>query len=165
MGFQFDHMNDSSTLPETRRLQARAAKSAVRRVQDLYGKNSELLKDMPDGPEKQQKATELKIQIDQEVDFFAKRLAELIPVDLALDDANATLVRQLDSSQYERVSTNEYVMNQQGAVTTSRAVKELLENTPGNQSKDEELMEWERQMTTLLDDNDDNNNTMKTYLA
>lgn len=164
LGFNFDHMSDSSTIPETRRLQARAAKSAVRRVQDLYGTNSELLKNLPDGEEKLKKTAELKAKIEQETELLAKRLTELVPLDLALDNPNATLVGQMDISNFERVSSHEYVMKQQGVVTTSRAVKELLDSIAGNQTEDEELVEWERQLTTLVEDEEDNG-TMATYLA
>lgn len=176
LGFPFDHMSNTSTIPETRRLQARAAKSAVRRIQDMYRTNAELLQTLPEGIEKQQKRIELKREIDEETNFLAKRLAELIPVDMALDNANATLVRQIDTSYYERVSNNEYIVHPpHGIDTFSPAVQELMKSIPEDSSKeshhdpdDDELMEWEKQMTTLLEDeNDDDNSsdTLKTYLA
>lgn len=126
--------------------------------------NAEVLKNIPDGKEILQKTLELKIQIEQETDSLAKRLSELIPMDLALDNANATLVRQIDSRKYERVSANEYVVNEQGAASTSPVVKELLQSMPGNHSEDNDMEEWERQMTTLFEDNDDDD-AMKTYMA
>jgi hypothetical protein len=165
LGFNFDHMNESSEIPETRRLQARAAKSAVRHVQDLYGMSAEVLSQMPDGEEKTQKTLELKHRIEQETESLAKRLSELIPTDRALRLNNVKL--EMYSREYRKVSPTEMVLVEQGpSPSTSPVSQRLLESmaASNHQGDYDDMEEWERQMTTLFDDVD-GDDTIKTYMA
>ncbi|GAX26256.1 hypothetical protein FisN_16Lh086 [Fistulifera solaris] len=164
LGFNFDHMNESSDIPETRRLQARAAKSAVRHVQDLYGLSAEVLKQLPDGEEKIQKTMELKHQIEQETESLAKQLSELIPTDRALRLNDVKL--EMYSREYKKVSSTEMVLVEQEPSPSSSPVSQrLLESMKTNHQSDyDDMEEWERQMTLLFDDAD-GDDTMKTYMA
>lgn len=127
--------------------------------------NSEIVKDLPDGDEKKRTTLELKFQMEQETEALAKRLVELVPRDFGLDNANGTLVRQMDTRKFEKISDHEMLVIEPKPFFTSPVAKALLENMPGNHSEEDDMEEWERQMTTLFEDNDDDNTTMKTYLA
>jgi hypothetical protein len=164
LGFNFDHMNESSDIPETRRLQARAAKSAVRRVQDLYSMSAEVLKQLPDSEQKLQKTLDLKHQIEEETESLAKQLSELVPTDRALRLSNAKM--EIYSRGYKKVSSTEMVVIEQGASpSTSPVSQKLLESMGTNHPRDyDDMEEWEREMTTLFDDVD-GDDTKKTYMA
>jgi hypothetical protein len=135
LGFNFDHFSSieqdevattrgESSLsflssPSTRRLQARAAKSALKRAQEIYSASDAQMEldQIQDPAERNAKAQELRQQADKEIKFIARRLTELIPTDLAL--ANARGMNQNDEQLrpfelrdvYERTSANEYTLH------------------------------------------------------
>jgi hypothetical protein len=153
LGFNFDHMNKlpENEVPTSRRLQARAAKSAVRRVQAIYDAPAaqEILDGIDDPIERDQKAAELRREADQEIQYLAKRLSELIPTDLALDNKRDTRIQQYDSSSYERTASNEYSQRH-----TSRTVQDLIKDS---QEGAEDEVDYLNPSGKQADDNDHHN--------
>lgn len=105
--------------PSTRRLQARAAKSAIRRVQEIYDPSAarnELEKiandDTLSEEELRRRAAAMRQQAEEEVQFLADELTELIPTDRSLDSLGTTRMQQyhVAPSDFTRKSNHEYVM-------------------------------------------------------
>ena len=146
LGFNFDHMSKpkEGEVPSTRRLQARAAKSAIRRAQEIYDPRvaEEKLAGISDPDERNQKAKELRRNAELEIQFLAKRLSELIPTDLSLDDQR---VQQFEVRSYTRTSTNEYVVQ-------SPTINDLLEKTGASSSYDIDYLNPSGKPTSLKDD-------------
>ena len=95
LGYNFDHMTKlgDGEKPSTRRLQARAAKSAILHMKKLrYNMTVEL--DALSGPEKKRRSKELDQLWEKERRFFADRLAELVPTDRTNDFRNASNLEQ-----------------------------------------------------------------------
>lgn len=119
LGFQFDYDRplEPGERPSLRRLQARAAKSAMKRARDLYDAEqaaSELDKtSTPD--ERRARARELRKQTEDEIKFLAKRLTELVPP------------RDQDQSEFSgRFLFQKYKEKQ----NYSKMTNELLEDDP-----------------------------------
>lgn len=114
LGFNFDHMSelDESEQPSTRRLQARAAKSAIRRVQELFDAESASaeLDKISDPSARDKKAAELRQAVEAEIQFLARRLSDLIPTDGSLNTRADDKVQQYDSGSFTRTSSHEYIM-------------------------------------------------------
>jgi hypothetical protein len=130
LGFNFDHYSNveddvmttsagesSSLSPSSRRLQARAAKSALKRAQEIYSASDAQIEldQIQDPVERNAKARELRQQADNEIKFIARRLTELIPTDLALAkerNENDDQLRPFELRDiYERTSANEYTVH------------------------------------------------------
>ena len=118
LGFNFEHDQplEKGQQPSLRRLQARAAKSAIRRVQELY--NPQLAKqelaDMSDPDQRNAKAKEMRKKAQEEVDFLGRRMAELLPPPSDMSDAfrDRTVVKRYqqrkEPSSWIRVNSHEY---------------------------------------------------------
>lgn len=185
-------MKDSEK-PSTRRLQARAAKSAIKRVQEIYDAesvNAELDK-IPDPRERNKKAAELRRAAEEEIKLLAQRLSELVPTDLCLDTGESTKIEQYDSSSFHRTSKNEYVMPSAGRersttienlfkkqredITSSAAAYTVDYLNPMGTSRDDTdddfLEEWSKRYSAggnsslNDDDDDDEGGTIKTILV
>lgn len=146
LGFNFDHMSKlkENEYPSTRRLQARAAKSAIRRAQDIYdsvGAKSKL-DEIEDPEERRQQAVQMRQETEDEISFLAERLSQLIPTDLSLDDRRNTRIQQYAPTDYVKTSSNEYV-------NRSRAIETLRSNAkeePDYLNQDNEFVdEWIKQ--------------------
>jgi hypothetical protein len=170
----------------TRRLQARAAKSARARVRNLQIEISETLSGIHDEEERGRKSLELQKMMDDEKAYMAKRLTELIPTDPCSNDARTEAFRPLDN--YYRTSPNEYVLNST-RTTTDEQVYSLkrkfkltnfneLDPFDDNDLKDDEFIDaWANQTNAngysdidgdnSEDDDDDSNNPVqwRTVLA
>lgn len=132
LGFNFDHMSElkPGDKPSTRRLQARAAKSAVRHVQQLYNvqEAQDVLDKIEDPDERERKKVEMRESTQTEIDTIARRLSELIPTDMVLATERRTSIEQFsESSEYERTSSNEYQLKSPRA--SSPTVRDLLSRT------------------------------------
>jgi len=95
--------------PSTRRLQARAAKSALRRAQQIYGASAnaqEELDAIQDRKERDRRARELRRQAEEEIQYLANRLSELLPTDMSLGDRMRA--EELTPNDFIKVSPNEY---------------------------------------------------------
>lgn len=89
LGFNFDHMKEleDREKPSLRRLQARAAKSAVLRVQELYDQAKALrleLEAIDDPSIREQRQFQHQNQTLHEIQRLADRLSNLIPNDMSL---------------------------------------------------------------------------------
>ncbi|CAB9528106.1 expressed unknown protein [Seminavis robusta] len=97
-----DHLRplDKDEQPSTRRLQARAAKSALKRVQELRREAIQKINQLGTGDEDpkevEAKKTEIVLHVDSEIDRLGKRLAELTPYN-DNPDGNATGLQFLGS--------------------------------------------------------------------
>eukprot|EP00980_Cylindrotheca_fusiformis_P003164 scaffold721_cov131-Cylindrotheca_fusiformis.AAC.54 len=111
LGYKFDHMRDleKNEKPSTRRLQARAAKSAIKRVGELYdaaGAQKEL-DGIQDPKERNKRARELREQVDTEIKYLAKRLSELVPTAPSSEFKD----RVVQLRTFTRTSANELVVD------------------------------------------------------
>ena len=108
LGLPFDDDRELSEGEEltTRRLQARAVKSAIRRSKELYGA-SKTINEITDHAEREQKRKEIRERTEKEIKRIAARLTELVPTDMDLD-APLALYAQVDPS-FKQVSKHEYV--------------------------------------------------------
>lgn len=106
-------MCNESEIPVTRRLQARAAKSAIKRVRDLYNAEAarEEVDSIRDPEECDKRKVEQRRKADEEIQQMARRLTELIPTDLSLSNQENGRVEQFYHVQdFKRVSRNELVL-------------------------------------------------------
>jgi hypothetical protein len=139
LGFNFDHMStpEENELPATRRLQARAAKSAIRRAQEIYDAASArgALDAIEDPEERKRLAVRMRVEADNEIKYLANKLSELIPTDLSLDDGKNTRIQQYAPSDFTRTSSKEY--NIRSNRDQSDAIKSLTdamkEESPGDE--------------------------------
>ena len=172
LGFNFDHMStpEENELPTTRRLQARAAKSAIRRAQEIYDAASArgALDAIEDPEERKRLAVQMRLDADNEIKYLATKLSELIPTDLSLDDGRHTRIQQYAPTDFTRTSSKEYVVrsnrHQSDAIKTlTDAVKEESPgdeidylNPSGKDRDDGFVEEWlQRSQDGSSNDNDD----------
>lgn len=189
LGFNFDHMNKDSEIPLTRRLQARAAKSAIKRVQELYDadKASKELDSITDPLQREIRASELRKTVDNEVAFLAERLSNLIPTDLSLPfPSDAKLYQFNNMDMYQRTSDNEFVLSTpfERSPTIENLRKSIRErsfqdvpdyldpwaNESSDKTDDEFIKEWlkhsEKPKTSShLNSDQDDEKEIETYLA
>jgi hypothetical protein len=114
LGYNFEHTKklEGNEKPSLRRLQARAAKSAIRRVQELYdpeGARKELEK-ISDPKKRDKRAKELRDNPEKEVKSIAKRLGDLVPTGLSKDFDKGTHIQQYRQKQFVKTSSHEYIM-------------------------------------------------------
>ena len=115
LGFNFDHNRilEPDEEPTIRRLQARAAKSAIKRVQQLYDTASAAneLDGITDSKEREKKVLEMRKRTKDEVEYLARRLTELVPVGFSEEFEETTRVQQFrQKSNYVKTSSHEYFM-------------------------------------------------------
>lgn len=115
LGYNFDHMENlkEGEHPSLRRLQARAAKSAIRRVQELYDSEAATkeLNNISDPDERGKKALDMRKRTDEEIQHLAKRLTELVPRGMSGEVAETTRIQQFrQKSKFVKSSSHEYVM-------------------------------------------------------
>lgn len=186
LGFKFEHMSElaENEAPSARRLQARAAKSAIRRIQEIRDPKAakKELDCIVDPKERNLRAEEMRQESEREVQFLAKRLTELIPTDLSLDSNKTVLFQGLDPSFYERTSSHEYVMRT--PASSSFTIDNLIQqakstvkddeidylNPSGKtatENDDEFIKEWEKQSKTINIESGDGeqDDDTKTVLA
>jgi len=113
LGFMFDHMSNATELSATRRLQSRAAKSAILRAKELYDSEAirRELESISDPAERKKRADEDRRATDKEIRHMAERLSDLIPTDLSLgNDQLVAPMEMYDLNSFKRTSSHEYVM-------------------------------------------------------
>jgi hypothetical protein len=175
LGFNFDHTSKpgEDELPNTRRLQARAAKSAIRRVQEIYDAEGarKMLDAIKDPNERNRKADEMRRDAAKEVQFLADRLSNLLPNDLSLYRNKRSRIE----------AYNSFVL--QSPRPTSRVIEELLSDVanssnyeidylnPSGKSMDkngdEFIEQWENdRLSSIPGTSDgDHDDDIKTVLA
>jgi hypothetical protein len=103
LSFDYDHTSllQAGEKPSVYRLRARAAKSAVRRANDLFDpkRASDILSGIEDTQERARVATELRRNAQKEVDYLAQRLVELTPTNAPLDPGLTEKFRVMKESQ------------------------------------------------------------------
>ena len=103
-------MSNQSDIPYLRRLQARAAKSAIKRARELYDAQAARkdLESISDPIEQNKRKMELRQQVNNEVQRMARRLTELVPNDGSLGNLKNARVEALRT--YQQMSHNELVV-------------------------------------------------------
>lgn len=129
LGFEFDHMSKPKVMDKesTRRLQARAAKTALKRAQYLYDpkRAKETLDAISDPKLRKKKAEEMTRRTAQEIQDLGTKLSQLIPTDAAPELNQNFTVQEYESNEFERTGTSSYV--QKGAPRDqSPAISDLL---------------------------------------
>lgn len=130
LGFNFDHMTKlkKNEIPSIRRLQARAAKSALYRANQIRNHTNTF----------------------DEMEWMTSRLTELVPNDMSLANTCNTTIEQFYDydDDYERASSNEYVIRPRTRKDSSQAIERLMKqyytstirkNTEGNNDDDDYL--------------------------
>jgi hypothetical protein len=114
LGYNFDHMRKlkDGEEPSLRKLQARAAKSAIQRVQQLYDAETAMkeLEGISDPKEREKKALELRKRTDDEIQCLTKKLTELVPTGLSEEFESKTRMQQYRQRNFKKTSSNEYVL-------------------------------------------------------
>ena len=181
----FDHMSNSTELPTLRRLQARAAKSAIKRVQELYDVETARkdLESISDPVERNKRKALLRQQVDDKIQHMASRLTELIPNDRALGNQQKAHVELLRN--FRKTSNSELMFTAPVDENSlqSPILQNYTRNTPpfdidylnpmGNTttaedlaSEEEFLEAWKRQQAGRnRNSNENDQDTMETFLA
>jgi len=162
LGFTFDHTSKlkQGEVPSVRRLQARAAKSAVKRAQQLHNASDVKaeLDSISDPEERDRRAKELRQKADEEIKHLAQRLSDLVPTDLSLDDRRRTKIEQFtyEPKDFTKTSANhEFILQKSPDVIRNSAVHKLVEyydsidedtgdDSNSTAADDEYIKEWER---------------------
>lgn len=121
IGYNFDHMSEISEgeEPSPRRLQARAAKAALRRYNELNDAeqaliakiNNESSSSSKDQDHHQKLLDDTKKEFDHEIDYLSGRLKELIPTTSTVEEfglMDAAKFKMKSEPKYRKVSPNEY---------------------------------------------------------
>jgi len=109
----YGHMSNATELSASRRLQSRAAKSAIARAKKLYDLEAIRRKreSISDPVERKKRADEARRATDEEIRHMAERLSDLIPTDLSLgNDQLVAPMEMYDLNSFKRTSSHEYVM-------------------------------------------------------
>jgi hypothetical protein len=140
LGYNFDHMSilEEKELASTRRLQARAAKSAIRRAQEIYGEAASArsaLDAIEDPKERNRQAARMRREADDEIKHLATKLSELIPTDLSLDDGGQTKMQQFAPTDFVKTSSKEYNIrsNREQSDAIKSLTDDLKEESPGDE--------------------------------
>lgn len=172
LGFNFDHMSPlpAGAKPSTRRLQARAAKSAIRRVQEIYDPEvaRRELDAIKDPVERNRRANELQRQARVEIEDMAAKLSNLIPLDMAHDIPSGDRVE--DFSLNDLSNSPSSLLRRLLRSNTSTALERLVDrygrssNAPDSGDDSEFVEAWERQRYGRFSAGD-GNSTLVTALA
>jgi hypothetical protein len=140
LGFNFDHnkMLEENEEPSTRRLHARAAKAAIRRVQELYdteGAQHEL-DGISDQKEQDQKKRELRQKIEKEEKYLAKRLSELVPTGVSKEFKGKIYMQGLRINDFTKTSSHEYTLRQ--PLGKDSPVTDMPEKAAGRGTSDDD---------------------------
>jgi hypothetical protein len=176
LGFNFDHTSKlgKGEAPSTRRLQARAAKSAVRRAREIFDAAAarDEVDRINDPAERERRASQLRMEANEEINTLKRRLTDYIPTDLSLDDQTNTRIQQYAPKDFVRTSSNEYVV--QSPRHYSEVIQNLLDeqyrgiHSPektklGEESDDGFIEEYLKSSESTLDSDDESGT--KTVLA
>jgi hypothetical protein len=110
LAYSFDHMTPlaEGEEPTSRRLQARTAKSAIRRVQEIYDAESaklELAK-IRDPRQRDRMKQLMQQRSESEIQYLKAALTQLVP----LDDSNPIPVKILREKKFKKISPNEFIV-------------------------------------------------------
>jgi hypothetical protein len=166
LGFNFDHMSklEEGETPSVRRLQARAAKSAIRRVQELYDPEAakKELDRILDPVQRNQKAAELREQTEVEIKYLAKRLSELVPTGTSQEFEKKSYIQQFRQTGFKKKSSHEYTLDDPFANDSASEIlfrREAKEESSGSDESVEFVDAYiqQRESDGDEDSNDDNN--------
>jgi hypothetical protein len=139
LGFETDHMRklNETEVPSIRRLQSRAAKSAIKRVNELY-RNATTIKSasdqIADPVERQKQATIVQQDIDAEIQSLADRLANLVPNDLSSEEPDVPIEQFVLGTPKRKAGTNQYSYIIPSLQSHSPALQRLFADYYANQS-------------------------------
>jgi hypothetical protein len=130
LGFNFDHMTavNGTKAPSIRRLQSRAAKSAIQRVTEIFNSERILveLSQLNGDSERQHRAATLRHEAEMEVKHLADRLADLIPNQSSWDESELELrIEQYSSGNVLRASSQAFRLP--SIETESPALRKLFD--------------------------------------
>lgn len=159
LGYNFDHMTElkSGETPSPRRLQARAAKSAIRRVQDIYNAEAarEQLDSIKDPAERRKQSADLRQKAEEEITFLARRLSDLIPTDSTLDPGRPTQVKQFVRRDFKRSSNHEMIVGSDSASVDSLLDRRTTDDDDSTEIDNDFVEEWLERQAQLGDDGDE----------
>ena len=142
LGYQFEHMTDlkEGERPSARRLQARAAKSAIKRAQQIYNAEATRLElnAINDPVERSRRQVAMRQASDAEMAHIAAALSNLIPTDSLLDTKRQTKIQRFKRN-YKRSSSHEIIVDSPDDESSS-SVNSLLGRTENTTQSDEEFV-------------------------
>jgi hypothetical protein len=114
LGFNFKHMKPLAyqDTPSARRLQARAAKSAIHRVLNLYNASASELDGISNYKKRGRRQKELKAETDNEVQYLARKLTELVPTTDSEEFGSEEGSQIYLLRDYVKTGDNEYKLKQ-----------------------------------------------------
>lgn len=180
----FDHTTklEPGQRLSTRRLQARAAKSAICRAREIYAsiEAAEELQHLQDPLEREKRKQQMRQEAEQEIKFLAKRLSDLVPTDMSLDDQETNKIEKRDTIRFEKTAPTEYVAHYDSNAPReeSAVIQRLLYEQAKNRVEDESktakfaeysdfIDEWFSRQQRLDDDEGDDcaDSGIKTVLV
>lgn len=160
LGFEINHMRplQEGEEPSLRRLQARAAKSAIFRAQELQNATrvTEILDSIEDVTARENKKLELRQAADQEINWMADQLSRLIPTEESPSEFEDDIRFEQYQPKFRKTGPNEYSVVDG---TTSPAIAGLLEQDdfgmdPSGRLGDDEFLKALRDGNITDDDVD-----------
>ena len=110
LAYSFDHMTPlaEGEEPTSRRLQARTAKSAIRRVQEIYDAESATLElaKIRDPRQRDRMKQLMQQRSESEIQYLKATLTKLVP----LDDSNPIPVKIFREKKFKKISPNEFIV-------------------------------------------------------
>ena len=110
LAYSADHMTplQEGEEPTSRRLQARTAKSAIRRVQAIYSGDTvkQELSSITDPDEREQKKKLMRQRSEVEIQYLRDALTNLVPI----DDSDPIPVKIFREKSFKKISPNEFLV-------------------------------------------------------
>ena len=136
--------------PSIRRLQARAAKSAIRRVQQLHDADAarKELDRIKDPVERDRRAKAHREQNAMEIKYLAKRLTDLVPTSHSAEFDDFGRIDQLRDRRYKRTSSHEYTIERLVDDASLLGVKRNRDDwEDGDSQKGDPVQEFDKNFT------------------
>jgi len=169
LGYNFDHMSEpkEGQEPSPRRLQARAAKSALRRYNELNDAEQALIQttnELDPKDRDDQTLTDTKQEFDDELEYLAGRLQELIPSRSTVEEfglMDAAKFKMKSEPRYRKVSPTEYRKLEEDPLgfdesSTLGKILNTNENNEDDQETNEDVVENNNETKSSDTDSGDN---------
>jgi len=142
LAYGFDHMTPlrEGEEPTSRRLQARTAKSAIRRVQMIYDAEAakQELRQIADPSEQDKKKQEMRQRSEAEIHYLRDTLAKLVPI----DKSDPIPVKIFREKPFKKISPKEFLLIEEDiddTDTVDNLTQKLTRNLDDNDSSEATL--------------------------
>lgn len=154
LGFSFDHDTplQKGKKPSARKLQARAAKSAIRHMQQLYDASAKELGAISDPEARKARSLEIGKNIEVERRFLAARMIELVPISDENSDEfqGRTLIQRFQQKPESYVMVSPHEFRMVDPMDAVDSIERDLENFSKESSSDyDDYRQYEQNHSTL----------------